>query len=245
MEEKQAVAEFVQYMQKLEQQKKTAKEELIQKLKGMGGSKTQEFIDWYYWETDNDLDVLSEILDVSINYISRYATAPYPIAYRCQHCKETRYHPCNSRADAKQFLKNVHGDRCKEDYYCDDCKVELQREYEEKLLKHAQAKEEKARDKAHLLRTMPYDEYLLTKHWKQFSKDRLIEANYQCTKCHRSDLKLNVHHLTYERRGYERPSDVKVLCEACHKETHGLPVPKHMIINPIPLRERVMQAIGK
>jgi hypothetical protein len=144
-----------------------------------------------------------------------------------------------------KFLHGTKNKFKKDDYVCDSCKKAIEREYEEKLLQKAQAKEAKAKDKNAYLHTMPYDEYLRTKHWKDFSKARLKDANYQCTKCHRSDITLNVHHLTYDRRGYERVSDVVVLCEACHKEAHHIPVPKHLIYNPVSLRDRALQAIGK
>jgi hypothetical protein len=35
-----------------------------------------------------------------------------------------------------------------------------------------------------------------------------------------ADRLLNVHHRTYERRGYELPEDLTVLCVACHTAVH-------------------------
>jgi hypothetical protein len=32
---------------------------------------------------------------------------------------------------------------------------------------------------------------------------------------------LDVHHLTYKRRGNERPADLVALCRRCHKERHA------------------------
>jgi 5-methylcytosine-specific restriction endonuclease McrA len=105
--------------------------------------------------------------------------------------------------------------------------------------------EAKSKSKADLLRKMPYDEFLQTKYWKKFAKERLHKAGCQCSKCGRNDITLQVHHLTYERRGHELPSDVVVLCKACHLEIHGRPVPQYLIYNPVSLRDRAMAAIGK
>ncbi len=43
---------------------------------------------------------------------------------------------------------------------------------------------------------------------------------YTCARCGRikSAANLQVHHLTYERLGNELPSDLQVLCHACHWE---------------------------
>lgn len=239
------VAGYEKCLEMLERQKQEAKSELIRKLKEKESVKSQEFVDWYYWETDFDLDVLKDAAGFEKGKVLKYITTPYQMPYKCRRCKQTRYHSCNSRTDARNFLKDASNKRTEEYYYCQQCKDELENERKSKLVKRAQAKEERVKGKTHPLRTMPYDEYLQTKHWKTFSKERMREADYKCKKCGRSDIELNVHHLTYERRGCELVSDVVVLCKACHLETHNRPVPKYLVLNPVPLSERARQAISK
>ena len=68
---------------------------------------------------------------------------------------------------------------------------------------------------------MPYPEYLQTPHWCQMRRRALWLAHYCCQRC-RARHDLNVHHLTYERRGCEDDDDLEVLCRSCHQKTHGI-----------------------
>jgi hypothetical protein len=69
---------------------------------------------------------------------------------------------------------------------------------------------------------MPYLDYLQTKHWQDLRHAKLEEANYRCTHpgCTASydngDV-LDVHHLTYDRRGCELLTDLQVLCRDHHE----------------------------
>lgn len=73
------------------------------------------------------------------------------------------------------------------------------------------------------LRSMPYAEYLTTRHWQQTRYRALQRAGYRCEECRATNtVTLDVHHLTYERRGCERDTDLRVLCRACHDKTHGV-----------------------
>lgn len=66
--------------------------------------------------------------------------------------------------------------------------------------------------------------YLQSAHWRTFRLE-VLAARPNCENCGLSrDLcrlfylnDLDLHHLTYERLGKERPADVKVLCRACHE----------------------------
>lgn len=70
------------------------------------------------------------------------------------------------------------------------------------------------------LKTINYEEYLKTDHWKNFRQKALQYHGNKCCKC--GTLKhLQVHHLTYERRGCELLSDVIVVCEKCHQRIHN------------------------
>jgi hypothetical protein len=69
------------------------------------------------------------------------------------------------------------------------------------------------------LRTMPYNQYLLTPEWKQRRRAALFRASYRCQICN-SNERLHVHHRTYERLGAEAASDIIVLCCHCHQQYH-------------------------
>lgn len=65
-----------------------------------------------------------------------------------------------------------------------------------------------------------YNEYIKSPQWKQRREQALARSGYCCEKCGFSkwSKKLEVHHITYERLGNERASDLQVLCQECHKE---------------------------
>lgn len=68
-----------------------------------------------------------------------------------------------------------------------------------------------------------YHEYLRSLEWKDRRDDKLWEAGYRCSMCGADgyDVRLEVHHLTYERVGHERSEDLMVLCRACHEKRHS------------------------
>lgn len=70
------------------------------------------------------------------------------------------------------------------------------------------------------LQAMPYAEYLKTDEWQKTRRRALASSGLKCQLCSATDKPLNVHHNTYERLGYERPSDVICLCEPCHSKHH-------------------------
>lgn len=67
------------------------------------------------------------------------------------------------------------------------------------------------------LREMPYSEYLQTEHWHQV---RLRAIKRYLNQCLCGQDAREAHHVSYERRGFERPEDVVALCRACHKLWH-------------------------
>lgn len=66
---------------------------------------------------------------------------------------------------------------------------------------------------------MDYQEYLQSEHWQKTRKATLADRNYRCEQCGRR-WPLHVHHLTYANLGAERPEDLQVLCEDCHRSEH-------------------------
>jgi 5-methylcytosine-specific restriction endonuclease McrA len=69
------------------------------------------------------------------------------------------------------------------------------------------------------LRRMPYREYLQTAHWARQRAFALEGAGHVCELCAHDD-RLEVHHRSYARLGFERPEDLIVLCADCHRDHH-------------------------
>lgn len=67
-----------------------------------------------------------------------------------------------------------------------------------------------------------YNQYMQSSEWKEKKIDKLFSVGYCCEQCgyDGTDIPLDVHHVTYERLGHERLSDLKVLCRSCHNWVH-------------------------
>ena len=63
--------------------------------------------------------------------------------------------------------------------------------------------------------TRAYQAYLQSAEWKARRQATLTRDGHRCTAC-RSTERLEAHHLTYERVGFERPGDLVTLCHLCH-----------------------------
>lgn len=72
---------------------------------------------------------------------------------------------------------------------------------------------------AALLRSIPYDEYLKSKHWQSVKTSALCRFSERCAICN-SKESLNVHHRTYANLGNESEDDTTVLCQPCHELFH-------------------------
>ena len=70
------------------------------------------------------------------------------------------------------------------------------------------------------LRSMPYAEYLKTPEWREKRAAKIALVGGRCQVCNADTQPLEAHHRTYERRGYELPSDITVLCADCHSLYH-------------------------
>lgn len=68
--------------------------------------------------------------------------------------------------------------------------------------------------------TQKYKDYLASEKWRIFSIDAKLATGGRCQGCDRKTWRLHVHHLTYERLGDERSSDVWVVCPSCHLKFH-------------------------
>lgn len=125
-----------------------------------------------------------------------------------------------SRTHMKEVINAVKKGRSRyaEGYtvLCDPCWQEVQAE---RTIRYRQD-EAAYRARLQELKTMPYAEYLKTPEWQQRRKQHLRSAGYRCQVCNASDVPLNVHHRTYERRGEERYKDLIALCQDCHELFH-------------------------
>ena len=66
------------------------------------------------------------------------------------------------------------------------------------------------------MRSAKYEAYITSFDWWLKSKEALERAGYRCERCG-AGKPLEVHHLTYERLGEERPEDLLVVCPDCHE----------------------------
>lgn len=87
------------------------------------------------------------------------------------------------------------------------------------------AEKAEGRDRAEYIRKLDtglLGERLATARLNQRARLRKIalrRAGYRCERCGERG-EFHIHHKTYERFGHELPSDVEVLCLACHGAQH-------------------------
>lgn len=72
------------------------------------------------------------------------------------------------------------------------------------------------------LRRMPYNHYLSSQHWSLIRSAALKRDGNKCADCGAAhdEKPLEVHHITYSRRGKENLEDLLTLCRECHEERH-------------------------
>lgn len=119
--------------------------------------------------------------------------------------------------DLKQ-QKKMGGVRWPEGYsiVCEDCRNEIFNERNEKYNLERASYQKRLLE----LRNMLYHEYLRTPEWQTRRKRHLKSAGYKCQVCNASNIRLDVHHRTYKRRGEELFKDLIVLCRSCHELFH-------------------------
>jgi 5-methylcytosine-specific restriction endonuclease McrA len=101
---------------------------------------------------------------------------------------------------------------------CDSCtKFRLQLHNEEQRLRRLASQARTAQ-----LRKMPFAEYRVQSEWQARRSATQARAGHRCQTCGKNDVRLDVHHNTYERYGDESIFDLVVLCDRCHALIHGL-----------------------
>lgn len=71
------------------------------------------------------------------------------------------------------------------------------------------------------LRKMPFAEYWVQREWQARRTATLVRAGYRWQTCGDTEVRLDVHHNTYERYGDESSFDLVALCDRCHELFHG------------------------
>ena len=69
------------------------------------------------------------------------------------------------------------------------------------------------------LAKMRYPDYLKTREWRDTRQHAIEAANGSCQRCG-SGQRLDVHHLSYDHRGFEELDELAVLCNPCHRLQH-------------------------
>jgi hypothetical protein len=70
------------------------------------------------------------------------------------------------------------------------------------------------------VRRYDYAVYMRSPEWKDFRLRIIAERGSKCEKCGRTSGVIQVHHLHYRNLGCEKPQDVLVVCDACHRSIH-------------------------
>ena len=200
--------------------------------------KSNDFINYYYWVTNLNLKILikniAPYINNSFNFVRDFVDIDkLIIKHFCIKCNKEiiLYYPRN-RNSRNNYIIDINYCNCYPDsnyiknYICDECTelIKKEKEIREQIWEKEKEEKRKLRIKEELdyiqeLKTMPYQEYLQTEHWRNKRKRALKRANYKCQLCS-SKENLQVHHNTYDNRGNEKDEDLIVLCEICHGKFH-------------------------
>lgn len=182
------------------------------------GNIPQEVIDYYYWESGLSGEPLADALGVKLASLNKKVTE-YQISVKCnsKKCNNLVFFPVKTKSEmiTKKAEKKRVG------VMCPDCIKISEDKKKAKEQKKRETRKAKNQQKIEELQAMPYEEYLKTPHWNKTRRAALVRARYSCSECYRMNVPLDVHHLTYEHRGYEYPRDLKVVCRRCHERIHG------------------------
>ena len=68
-----------------------------------------------------------------------------------------------------------------------------------------------------------YADYMKSAKWQTIKALWIWKRDYKCERCglgQTDERRLHVHHLNYDRLGYEQEGDMAVLCHDCHYAEH-------------------------
>lgn len=220
---------LVQRIEELEEEKQLIRQEIDEAVEFAAPEDlTQGFIDYYYWETEFPVATLAKVL--GLKNVAKIVTPRKDIELPCPICGKQLRYEASSRIKRYELFnahrKRIKGHRWSKhlDFACSDCikayEIAVKQSKENKQDKEARRRVKKY-GKDMDLAGMHYSLFLQTEYWKKFAAYARKKAEYICQDCGAMGVSLHVHHLTYERRGKERLSDVKVLCKSCHEKVHG------------------------
>lgn len=66
-----------------------------------------------------------------------------------------------------------------------------------------------------MTRSIEYETYIKSKEWHDRADKVKQKRGYKCERCG-STKQIDAHHKNYDRLGYERDSDIEIVCRACH-----------------------------
>jgi 5-methylcytosine-specific restriction endonuclease McrA len=172
---------------------------------------------WYvYWETWLPATLAAAFLGLPNSHASG-------VAARLSRLRPPPTRPCNGTGQGNtcSFDGRIPMTSRTDTRYgvCSGCQEARERQRQQEHAAWTQT-EQVHTSNVQALRSMPYQEYLRTDHWRTARAGALRRAGYACQVCS-AKLDLHVHHRTYERRGCERENDLIVLCRQCHATFHG------------------------
>jgi hypothetical protein len=190
---------------------------------GKENANRDAFVSLLYWHSSFSTELIARAFRLQIRQVEEIAKANQTATFRCLDC-DAVLSP-NSRQHFRQMWEAAetldgHPDLLRECLYtglhCEACTSDREDRWGEEY----DRQEREHQKKVMALCAMDYNEYLRTEHWRRRREQKIRQAEYRCELCNRSGVLLNVHHLTYARRGEELDKDLRVLCGGCHSTFH-------------------------
>jgi 5-methylcytosine-specific restriction endonuclease McrA len=172
-------------------------------------------------EFDVPMATISEMFGLSGREAWEIAASEPISVFWCVHCGELL--DVRDRRDLMRLKRVTRaaatarpGDPGDAILFCDSCtNLRLQLRGDEQRLERLARQARTAQ-----LRKMGFAEYRMQPEWQARRSATLARAGYRCQTCGENDVRLDVHHNSYERYGDERPFDLIVLCARCHALFH-------------------------
>jgi len=174
-------------------------------------------------EFDVPMATISDAFGLSGREVWAIAALEPVSVFRCLDCGEflavrDRRDLLRLRRAARAVSEARPGDPGDTTLLCDSCTdLRIQLQSEEQRLRRLARQARTAQ-----LRKMPFAEYWVQCEWQARRSATLVRAGYRCQTCGDTDVRLDVHHNTYERYGDESIFDLVALCDRCHELFHGV-----------------------
>jgi 5-methylcytosine-specific restriction endonuclease McrA len=174
-------------------------------------------------ELDVPTATISDMFGLTGRELWNIAAAEPISVFRCRDCSVLL--KVRDRRDLMRLIRAARAISCARagdpgdvTLLCDSCtELRLQLHNEEQRLRRLASQARTAQ-----LRKMPFAEYRVQSEWQARRSATQARAGHRCQTCGKNDVRLDVHHNTYERYGDESIFDLVVLCDRCHALFHGL-----------------------